>query len=197
MVSGAPLLFLAAVAAGVGILWWLFGRRRVALLRAEVELLDQQLKYTDQLIADLRPQATAYSKLLNGSLRERAVRVAVGIYNLFEQASSERMYASKRRGEEASQEPEPSLVAMQEADTASILRRAQSRYDLEFRSDALGLSREILDRLSTLPSGAAAGRGGGYTLADLSLYEGPLGYISQLQVIAQNLDALARQLPLE
>jgi len=158
--------------------------------------LTSQLAQRNRLIEDLKPNGTAYTRLGNSTLRDRAIRLAGQIRAFYEEAETEDRLihqSDERLGDFGSAQwaEQKRYEALQQR-----MARRQSEYDSRFRSDAIHLRNEILDRLPGPPTGSTRGPGGEYRSTDLVVYEDRLEYNVQLQVIAQNLDALARQLPI-
>lgn len=174
VIEAAPWSVLSLMALS-GMAVWLYFRGRIALLK-------EQNKHKDRVIRDLRPTTTAYRRLDNIALRQKAVDLSSRLRRfcgeVAEEEESIQRYHEKAWREDVSEGP----VAPARRQT----KKWEQRYNSEFKDEAVLLRNEIIARL---PRRTAE------DVSALSAYEGPFWSLVQLEIVATNLERLAMLLP--
>lgn len=183
----------------VAVIVWLIFRflhkREVTTLKASVELGEQRIRAAAEVIRNQRPSGTAFSGLPNSDLKREALALAKRIRRYYEQECEA----------EADIERADSQISGTWADLEAYRRRAEEKRDERTRSrgahfkstfkiDAVLLRNEMIFRLPPgQPPGGIWGPGGEYHFP-LSQYE-EIDSLWKLEMIANNLEALAKLLP--
>lgn len=87
VISNAPWLFTAALAVIGSLLWYLMrwiNSAEMSGLREQNRLKDLRLTEQDRLIRELRPTDTAYSRLSNTALKQRAERLVIQLRSFYQ-----------------------------------------------------------------------------------------------------------------
>jgi hypothetical protein len=204
VISNAPWLFVLAVAASLGFIWYVVNflkSSEFAGLREQLNLKSMEVNNLRALIRDLRPSATDFQLRSNEHLRDDASSLARDLRRFFETESGK---------EQAISEQDMKVTELWGPDQSSLLghhaemRRLshqrqtgmQAAYRDQFKVRAIMLRDEIVPRLPALPPGGGFGLGGQYYVPDFKLYDGPTT-LAGLNIVADNLETLGRLLPVQ
>jgi hypothetical protein len=192
VIASAPVAFISSVLICATACWFILrwaNRQQVDVLKQSLALKEDLIMQRERLISELQPKNTRYSLLTNEQLQREAldlVRRLREFYRVEEQREQEIQRYDEHlietgQGFSAKQFTEATGRRKQE------LRRAFGEH---FRSDALLIRDNLLERLPSHPPGGIYGPGGEYRV-DFFPYEGE--HIAQISVVADQLERLAKQ----
>jgi hypothetical protein len=204
LANEAPILkqvwrtFLLAVVA-VGTAAWsalhFLYKKRFSDMNERLLLRQEEADRLTRLIEDLKPEKTAYGRLTNDALKERTNKLIKRLRGFYEEElRNEIKHQEQERLFRSAEWPPASL----EAGRQLFKERWTSTFEADFKTEAILLRNEILQRLSHIPTsevirGGIWGPGGEYHV-DLSMYNSIM-YIVQVEVLANHLQALSELLP--
>lgn len=193
----APLVFLGAFVLALIVAWvganWV-ATQRIGILQERLAGLQERLAGKDDLIEEYRqrlhlapPNQTAYSRLSNGELKQRALNLVGRIRDFLQDSDGELRGASLRQMESMrkarSEEERNAIWQRQTSELFSAYSKLTADYDRNFKIEAIVLRDEIFSRL---PESARGRRP--------DVYEYPTNTLGMREV-ADDLERLAKLLP--